>query len=77
MLLALKVLAHRVGEDEADVRLFATELGSTVPIRCSRLPSEPMATDSILPLASSSNRSLTPGSAGPVLSLVVRLDPDV
>jgi hypothetical protein len=26
-LLALKVLAHRVGEDEADVRLLATELG--------------------------------------------------
>lgn len=27
MLLALKVLAHRVGEDEADVRLLAQELG--------------------------------------------------
>ena len=27
MLLALKVLAHRVGEDEADVRLLAGELG--------------------------------------------------
>jgi hypothetical protein len=27
MLLALKVLAHRVGEDEADVRLLARELG--------------------------------------------------
>jgi hypothetical protein len=26
-LLALKVLAHRVGEDEADVRLLAGELG--------------------------------------------------
>lgn len=26
-LLALKVLAHRVGEDEADVRLLASELG--------------------------------------------------
>lgn len=27
ILLALKVLAHRVGEDEADVRLLASELG--------------------------------------------------
>jgi len=27
LLLALKVLAHRVGEDEDDVRLLATELG--------------------------------------------------
>jgi hypothetical protein len=26
-LLALKVLAHRVGEDEADLRLLAGELG--------------------------------------------------
>lgn len=28
-LLALKVLAHRVGEDEADVKLLASELGLT------------------------------------------------
>lgn len=27
MLLALKVLAHRVGEDEEDLRLLASELG--------------------------------------------------
>jgi hypothetical protein len=31
MLLALKVLAHRVGEDEADVRLLARELGLRTP----------------------------------------------
>lgn len=29
ILLALKVLAHRIGEDEDDVRLLATEVGAT------------------------------------------------
>ena len=31
ILLALKVLAHRVGEDEDDVRLIARELGLRTP----------------------------------------------
>jgi hypothetical protein len=31
MLLALKVLAHRVGEDEDDVRLLSRELGLSTP----------------------------------------------
>lgn len=33
MLLALKVLAHRVGEDEEDVRLLARELGLTEAVQ--------------------------------------------
>ncbi len=40
MLLALKVLAHRVGEDEEDVRLLARELGLTEAVQVLELAEE-------------------------------------